>query len=303
MIETPLISVVMPVWNARSYLALAVESILSQTFTNFELIAIDDGSTDGSDKLLVELAARDGRVRMITQQNAGVTSALNTGLAAVRGTYVARMDADDIARPKRFDRQIAYMEADPSTVVLGGQFVLIDPDGRPLRQLSLPLDHEAIDKRHLGGADMGICHPTAMIRRDALEKVGGYNTALPVAQDFDLWLRLAEVGQLANLNEIVLDYRQHSMSLGYLKRQLQEECARSAAAAAIARRGLRVPEVSIRRPERKVERRNDILRRWGWWALSGGNIATARHYAALALLNNPLSLENWRLGYCALRGR
>lgn len=300
---TPLISVVMPVWNAGAYLAPAIDSILGQSFGDFELIAVDDGSTDGSAAVLAAAAARDARVRVIAQENAGVAAALNAGIAAARGTYVARMDADDIARPDRFALQIARLKADPDLVALGGQILLIDPEGRALRQLVLPTAHDAIDAKHLGAHGMGMCHPTAMIRTAALRQVGGYDAAHPGAEDIDLWLKLAEIGRLANLEEIVLNYRQHFVSVGYRKRYEQLLSAWTYAQAAAARRGLPFDAPAPTRDSAEAVSTARVAERWGWWALGGGEIATARRYAWQLLARHPFNRGSWRLAYCALRGR
>ncbi|MEM9435401.1 MAG: glycosyltransferase [Pseudomonadota bacterium] len=302
MSDAPLVSVVMPVWNAGAYLSPAVESILAQSLADFELIAVDDGSTDGSARVLAATAARDSRVRVITQENKGLIAALNVGTAAVRGRYIARMDNDDIAYPDRFARQVAAMDADPDLVALGSQIRLIDPEGRALRPLHLPLKHEEIDREHIGRQRMGLCHPATMIRADVFARIGPYRHGVPSAEDIDLWLRLAEVGRLANLEDCLLDYRQHAKSIGYMRRHEQNVSAWKAAQAAAARRGVdfTVPAPTTKRAAKALPAQ--AFQRWGWWALGGGEIATARYYARKALLRHPFAVESWKLAYCAIRG-
>lgn len=297
----PKVSVIMPVYNTAPYLENAVRSILQQSFADFELIAIDDGSTDGSGEMLERLAAEDARIRVLHQQNGGVPKALNAGLKAARGMYIARMDSDDEAHPHRFNRQVAALDARPDVVVLGTQFRLIDPEGRPLKVMHMPLDHASLDRKLYEKQELAICHPSAMIRADALERIGGYDETFSSAQDIDLFLRLAEVGELANLDDVLMHYRIHTRSKGYTNRPEQMQNAwRAGRRAAIRRnRAFKTP-----RPDRADGQRNkaDVCRMWGWWALAGGHVDTARLYARRAVMANPLSLHNWRLAITALRG-
>ncbi len=298
----PKVSVVMPVYKAERYLAQAVDSILAQSFPDFELLAVNDGSPDGSGGMLESYSARDSRVKQIHRENGGVTAALQTGIAAAQGLYIARMDSDDIALPERFARQVAYLDAHPDIAALGTQFLLIDPDGRPLKQMELPLDHAAIDARLVSEQGLALCHPSVMMRADVLAQLGGYDTRFPKAQDIELFLRMGEVGRLANLPEVLMEYRQHPDSIGYADRSGQAHLAWRAGKEAAARRGLPfdAPEPTGRS---HAQGRADIWRKWGWWALSAGHVATARHYGRRAVLDGPFNKENWRLAAMALRGR
>lgn len=299
--SAPKVSVLLPVYNAERYLETAIRSILEQSFSDFELIAVDDGSTDRSGAILDRLAIEDERIVVLRQDNTGVTRALNAGLAMARGEYVARMDADDIARPDRFARQVAELEARPDVVVLGTQFRLIDPDGRPLKPMAVPLHHADLDTRLFERQELSICHPSAMMRASALKAVGGYDESFSSAQDVDLFLRLAEVGELANLENELMSYRIHTASMGYTERPAQLQNAWRAGQRAAERRGRDFPTP---RPDAGEGQRSkaDICRMWGWWALAGGQIATARLYGRRALMANPLSLNNWKLALVTLRG-
>src|SRR5687768_11090116 len=138
MAPVPTISVVMSVYNAGRFLRPAVDSILAQTFSDFEFIIIDDGSTDRSPDVLREYAARDGRIRLTVRPNRGLTRTLNEAIKQARGEFVARMDCDDVALPDRFEKQLAYLRADPTIVCVGGYFELIDGKGRLLTRLRPP---------------------------------------------------------------------------------------------------------------------------------------------------------------------
>ncbi len=290
----------MPVFNGEKYLSEAITSVLKQTFVDFEFIIIDDGSSDNSLKILKHFQCQDERIILTSRPNCGITPTLNEGISLARGTFIARMDADDICLPDRFEKQINYLEKHPEIVALGGQAVLIDPHSRELVVLPVPTEHADIDKANYK-AGAGIWHPTVMIRNNALKKVGGYRDKFEVTQDIDLWLRLAEIGNLANLNSIILKYRQNLLSIGYTKRQKQRTSAWQATSDAASRRGI---AFSIPKPIDNAQAKpSSVFIKWGWWALSGGNIKTARIYAYKSILQTPFSMLTWRLVFCALRGR
>ena len=205
----PKITVAMSVYNNAPYLAAAIESICAQSFTDFEFVIVNDGSSDASGAIIDRSAARDSRIRVIHQPNAGLVPSLNRILDEARGTLIARMDGDDIALPERFARQIAYLDAHPDVGVLGSGTLSIDEAGKPLStQPRLPivttLDDLSADLRH----GPPLCHPAVMMRRDLVCGVGGYHPAYRHCEDYDLWLRLAEQTRLATLPETLLLYRQ-----------------------------------------------------------------------------------------------
>lgn len=301
MTPPPAVSVLMTVYNGRQYLAQAVESVLSQTFGDFEFIVIDDGSTDGSTDVLRDFTARDGRIRLISRRNTGMTRALNEGIGVAQGRYIARMDADDICLPERFDRQVAYLDAHPDCVLLGSQVLLIDPDGDPLGpKHNTAYTHEDIEHSLL---DKGwpMVHPAVMIRTQALRAIGGYDERWPTNQDHDLFTRLAEVGRVANLPEVLLRYRQHFSSVSYTKGLEQEQTLLAILQAAYARRGRPMPADLKAQPTGGT--RGDLHRKWFWLALKSGNIATARKHARAALAREPRRADSWKVAYHAVIGR
>jgi glycosyltransferase involved in cell wall biosynthesis len=303
MTDPPLISVCMPVYNTEPYIAEAVESILAQTYHNFEFIVIDDGSTDRSLAILERYAARDPRIRLSSRPTAGYLVRLNEMLDEARGDLIARMDADDVAMPERFTRQIDFLDAHPEVVAVGSRILAIDFDGDPIVEFCTIEDHEEIDRAHLEVRGGYINHPAAMIRTGAIRTIGGYRAAYWPGEDVDLWLRLAEIGRLANLPERLLKYRQHLESIGYTRHAIQYERWQAAAIDAHHRRGLPLP--SDWEPLTKNDRTTDTqahVRKWAWWALGAGNLRTARKYALKSLRSSPLSLHNWKLVACSLRG-
>ena len=296
----PTVSVLMPVYNTERYLAPAVESVLDQDFADFEFLIVDDGSTDGSLAILRKFEATDPRIRLVSRPNTGYLVALNQMIDLARGEFLARMDSDDLCLPERFGRQVDFLRAHPEVVAVGSRIRLIDPDGCPLMDMCTTGDHDRIDLAHLRVEGGFINHPAAMIRANAMREVGGYRADFYPGEDVDLWLRLAEIGRLTNLPEVLLEYRQHLASIGYARQRIQHAKWAEAATDACRRRGLTPPPpVAQAQPAPSAA---DHLRTWGWWALASGHVGTARRHAIGALRRAPVSRENWRLALCALRG-
>ena len=237
----PLVSVVMPVYNAGRFLSGAVNSIREQSFRDWEMICVDDGSTDGSGERLDEFAAQDARIRVIHQTNTGIVGALNRGCEAARGPLICRMDSDDIALPNRMQQQIAFLRSSPGCVAVGGAILEIDVDGDPLCCSRLATSHTEIENNLLHRRT-GLFHPTTMIRAEALRAVGGYRAEYQWVEDHDLWLRLARRGQLANLDDVMLCYRQHSSSVCWQRSAQQRELMNRLLAEAYANRNLEMPQ-------------------------------------------------------------
>lgn len=204
MVDAPRVSVVLPVFNAEQFVAEAVQSILDQTFPDFELIVIDDGSTDGSPAILESLAAKDVRIIIRRQNNSGLVESLNRGCASARGQYIARMDADDISSPERLRSQVKYLDDHPETGIVGTWFQYISADGRPGPVCPLPTSPDVIRWFLMFGNC--IAHPTVMVRREVITRLHYYRHDA-VVEDYDLWVRASEATNLANLPEVLLRYR------------------------------------------------------------------------------------------------
>lgn len=202
----PDITILMSVYNSRRYLREAIESILHQTFKNFEFIIVDDRSTDGSLDILNEYAQKDPRIRLIkNEKNLGLTRSLNKSIKAATGKYIARMDSDDIADAERLEKQIGFMTKNPDVVLLGTAFHEIDQNGNVLASKAFPLDDNKL--KHVLIKLNPFCHASVIIRRSALDMSGFYNEDMPKAQDYDLWFRLANAGKIANLPEPLIKRR------------------------------------------------------------------------------------------------
>lgn len=216
------LAVVMAVYNQAETLPAAVNSILSQSFKDFEFVIVDDYSTDEAPLLLHRFAGRDERIKIIANsRHLGLTKSLNIGWRAAKTKFIARMDGDDIALPSRLKKQKDYLIRHPKIALLGTGVRLIDPAGRPLRQKLLPIDPQAIRRQILSGCPF--VHPTWMLPRSILLEMEGYNEDFSFAQDYELALRIVGRYPAANLPEPLLDYRVNSPSAISLKRLKQQE--------------------------------------------------------------------------------
>lgn len=204
----PLISVILPVYNASRFLAEAIESILSQTFTDFELIIINDGSTDDSQTIIDQFT--DKRIRVFQKPNTGLIHTLNLGVSYSRANWIARMDADDISSPIRFEEQIKYIKDE--VAVIGSQAFFIDENGKVYGNTKLPVTHNEILSKLINQVS-NIIHPSVIINKKMLEKVGGYDSKMQVAEDYDLWLRISNIGTIINVNENLLSLRKHGNNI------------------------------------------------------------------------------------------
>lgn len=298
--QIPVVSVVMAVYNSERYLAQAVESILQQTFTDFELVIIDDGSTDRSLKILQRYAAKDDRIRLISRGNRGIPQTRNELLANARGEFVAIMDSDDVAIADRLARQVDYLRAHPEVVCVGGAQDWIDEAGRLLLWHQEPETDSEIQQRMLMGQTC-INNPSAMMRRAALMQVGGYDESMSQAEDLDLFLKLGELGKLANLPETVLQYRQHRHSISERQQIADIELRRKACEQAWQRRGIQ-GQFTIDKPWRPMDRssRYAYLLDFGWRFFVNRDRSAAIHYGWQAVLELPWQLDGWKLLVCSL---
>ncbi len=298
----PPITVLLAVCNGQQYLREALDSVLAQTFRDFEFLIIDDGSTDQTLPVLKEYEKRDPRIRLISRPNKGLTNTLNEGLALARGEYLARMDADDVCLPNRFEKQIEYLQQHPNCVLLGSRVLLMDPQGWPIREMCKEQTHEQIDAAHLNRG-WPVVHPAVMMRLSALKQIGGYRDEFNTLEDLDLFLRLAEVGRLANLPDLLLRYRQHFASVTHSKEEKQNQIRQAIYDQTRTRRGL-PPDVPPPPSTRsKPRQRYEQHRSWAWAALKAGNRKTARKHAIKTVQGAPFEADSWRVLFSALRGR
>jgi Glycosyl transferase family 2 len=283
---------VMPVYNADRFLRAAIESVLAQTFSVFEFLIYDDGSTDASVAIVREYALRDSRIRFFPMTHAGYVTWLNAGLQEATGEFVARMDADDVCLPIRFEMQHAFLRKHADVVVLGSDYLKIDEEGEALEVERHETQHEQMLAQLLAGGLGVIAHPTCMMRRVAALRVGGYAKRYETTEDLDMWLRLAEIGRLANLPEILLQYRHHGGNVGYSLAHRQEPLVDEIVNRARARYGLPPLPRSIWPGALDAY---DRLTLWAWWAFRSGNSKTARKHARTAVALAPWRPVGWTL--------
>lgn len=219
----PQVSVVMPGKNVARTLAATLDSLVAQSFQDFELVFVNDGSSDETEQVL---GAYEGRLRLrvVTHpENLGVAQSINDGLAVAQGELIARLDADDLAMPERLAKQVAFMQAQPHIDVCGTQMEVFsddDPQHRTAYVLSHPTQHAAIRTALIQRC--ALAHPSVMARRALFDQVGAYNPNFDFAEDYELWCRCAMLGrQFANLPEPLTRYRQHAGQVSKQKSQLQ----------------------------------------------------------------------------------
>ncbi len=213
------VSVVMSVYNGENYVNEAVRSILNQTFTDFEFIIIDDGSTDKTPHILAGF--HDSRIKIITQNNMGLVASLNTGIKQASGIYIARQDADDRSVPDRLEKQVRFMEAHPEVIITGSSICVMNNTGETTHQHAVLLHDPELRQELLVRSPFA--HGSIMARRDALLKSGLYNLDFWPAEDYELWLRLSKFGKLANLDDYLYVYRENEVGISANNKSLQAD--------------------------------------------------------------------------------
>ena len=268
----PAVSVVIPIYNAGRYLPSAIGSMVEQTFTDWELICINDGSTDESGGILDWFAKQDRRIKVVHQSNGGIVKALNHGIELAQAALICRMDSDDLSMPTRLADQVEFMNKYSDLVAVSGTILEIDVDSEPLGLQHLPSEHEIIVQRLLT-RETGLFHPASMMRTKAIRKVGGYRTQYQWIEDHDLWLRMSQIGQLGNMTELLLCYRLHPSSLTWAKSQRRSELMSQLMREAHTERGLEQADHFITATRR--ERSGAGPGKWARKAVRGGFPSTA----------------------------
>jgi cellulose synthase/poly-beta-1,6-N-acetylglucosamine synthase-like glycosyltransferase len=212
------VSIVMAVRNGGEYLPEAVESVLSQTFADWELVVVDDGSIDGSGARLDDYASRDTRIHVEHRVSCGQAKALSDALELCRGDYMGNLDADDAMLPERLEQQVRFLDAHPDVGLLGSAAEFMDESGRPYGTHVWPTSDREL--RQLLQRYNPFFHSAVMLRAAVLRMSGGYDPKYTVAHDYDLWMRMARHGRIANLPMPLIRYRTHPQSLTRSRRQL-----------------------------------------------------------------------------------
>lgn len=219
--SSPLVSVLMPAYNAKKYISLAIKSVLGQTFKDFEFIIVDDGSTDNTPSIIGDFAKKDNRIVSVRhKENLKICKALNTGIERARGKYIARMDADDWSYPDRLEKQCRFMEENPKIVIGGGSIEVCDCNLKTLNRRRYHLTDRKIRGSLFRYSPF--CHPATIFRTAAVIKAGGYNEPLYDAEDYDLYFRLGLHGDFGNLPDTLLKLRTRAGSVSQAKAPRQE---------------------------------------------------------------------------------
>ncbi len=205
----PTVSVIMAVYNEETTVALAIESVIAQTYNDWELIIINDCSTDRTPEITGQYAVTYDKIRVLAnKQNIGLAASLNKGIKEAQGKYIVRMDSDDYSHLERFEKQVTFMKANPDVDVLGTGAELIDENGKTITCINLPETHDEIAATIHKMSPF--FHPSVIIRKEFLDRSGGYNNRLRNCQDFDLWSRMFRQSTYHNLQEPLIRYQTKS---------------------------------------------------------------------------------------------
>jgi len=291
------ISVVMSAYNAEFFIKQAIESVLKQEFNDFELILVDDGSTDNTASIYGTF--QDQRLIIVkNEENCGQTFSLNRGIKRAQGRYIARVDADDIAAPDMLQKMFEFLERSPQTAILGTSKKLIDPTGSVIREFRPPVDNQEIQKTLLTWNCLP--HNGMIYRADCLKVIGCYDESIKLAQDYDLALRLSEPWDAANLPEFLYEYRWHDHMISVDKREYQDFSSKRIREIAIIRR-LQLGKNLLFNKELAPDVFKSKSKRWladrfTWWAMSvrgPGSFTIAFKFLLLSLFMNPTNPNSW----------
>jgi glycosyltransferase involved in cell wall biosynthesis len=231
----PVVSIVMGVYNDAGRVPAAIESIRAQTLSDWELIVVDDGSTDDTPAILENVRSTDQRIRVIRQDNAGLTRALIAGCGAATGEYIARQDADDASLPQRLQRQADFLAEHPHVGLVSSWGDVIGPQDEPLEVVQRPVDVDEATRLLVTDHQGPPAHGSVMFRRELSQSVGGYRPEFYFAQDIDLWLRMTERSQLAYVGEVLYRWRRCDAGISAARHAQQSEFGRLAFACRAAR--------------------------------------------------------------------
>lgn len=303
--NSPRVSVVLSVYNGAEHLREAVDSILNQTFIDFEFIILDDGSTDHTWEILTDFD--DPRIVLVrNQENMGLTKSLNEGLGMAKCEYIARQDADDISLPERLAKQVEFLERNREVGLLSCAFVEIDEEGRSVSIQRLPAGNSELQARLL--ISNCFCHGAAMFRRECLESVGAYREEFDFAQDYDLWLRISEKYKVANLEDALYEWRLRTDAVSITGRPRQYGYHFLAQDLAKERRKSGVDKLaSLHREARHISIQQEFTKHkaeqkraaaydyfaWSVRLYRAGNIGASLNLLSRAVINAPLERELW----------
>lgn len=297
--NAPTISVVMSVFNSEKSLNETIESVLAQSYRDFELIVIDDGSSDNSADIAEQLKTQDSRIKLVRQENQGLTKALINGCNIARGEFIARQDAGDISLELRFESQLALFKQEPNLVMVSTGTTFVTPNIEEL-YTTIQSDEEAsiglrrLDADKVRGPSH---HGSVMFKRDTYQKVGGYRAPFSVAQDLDLWTRLIEHGEHKSTTDVHYRAIVEKSSISFLKRNLQLEMTEIILKCAAARKTSGSDKTvlaeikDIKRPEVKANSKSDAA----YYYFLASNLIDKDHKAGYKYLKKAIAANPFHL--------
>ncbi len=293
------ITVLTPAHNVERYVGQAIQSVINQTYPYFEMVVVDDGSTDNTACIVNSYCEVDDRIRLLQQPKLGTSRALNAGLSMARGAYIARLDADDLCMPHRLQVQLDYLEQNRDIKLVGSHAYAIDLDGDPVKPLYVALDPETIEKillreTHVDGRHY-LVTPSVMFDTELARSIGGFDPDYDFAEDREFFLRFSEVGKCSNIDMFLIKYRHHHSSVTNSRSLLQGE--RSTRAVNTARKRRMLPELTpeqIWTPPGTLTSSQHALTT-ARTAMYFGNHSTAFKHVRRELASNPLNHEAWKL--------
>jgi len=317
--ERPKVTVLMSVYNGAKYIREAIDSILNQTFKDFEFLIIDDGSTDSSAEIIRSYS--DPRIRLIrNEKNIGLTRSLNKGLKLATGQYIARMDADDISLPCRLETQGRFLDEHPRVGLISSSYIKINVAGEEIGFQKFSTENDEIKKRLL--RFNYFCHPSAVFRRECIARVGAYREQFELVEDYDLWLRIAEEFEVANIEEPLCKYRITAESISNSRKTQQESYHHLASSLAIQRHlfgkdkfgycppGARFRLLRQELSKSYIARRTIMSNKYLIWCQKypfrgwgRRDRNTAMKYLLKSLLNNPVNLKAWHYIFFHIHGK
>jgi len=311
--KNPKVTVLMSVYNGEKYLREAIDSILAQTFKNFEFLIVNDGSTDKTAEILKSY--KDSRIKIISnEKNIGLTKSLNKGLKAAKGNYIARQDADDVSMPERLEKEVEFLEQNRNVGLVGTDYLFINEKGKVVHIVKCLNGSRELKEKLLEGNQFG--HGSVMLRRECIDEVGTYREEFKFAQDYDFYLRIAEVYDVANISEPLYQWRINVKSVSVKEKMFQDKYASLAIELAKERKRFGKDKLQTL----KREEVNDFLERYLISSSNAQNkkeIAEGYYFYGLVLLNgrdykgalrlltksfiiHPLDINNWLLFFKTL---
>lgn len=306
--RNPKVTVLMSVYNGEKYLYEAIDSILNQTFKDFEFLIINDGSTDGIADILKSY--EDPRIKIINnEKNIGLTKSLNVGLKMVKGKYIARQDADDISMPERLEKEVVFLDNNKNVGLVGTYYFVINEKGKILHTIKCLTESRELNEKLLEGNQFG--HGLIMFRKECIDKVGAYREEFIFAQDFDFCLRIAEIYNVANIPEHLYKWRLNLKSISVTKKIQQDKYALLAIEMAKERRKFGKDKIQSLKKEEINEflngylisksgfqRKKDIAQNYCFWSrifFSGKDYGRAFKLLFKSFFNYPLNTKTWVL--------